>query len=147
MPNYKVHVITVIVNQKWVNNGVNCSRIRNDWFGIGSGRGRGRALAWRVLRSLFLFSRTSLQPSDFGLPGIGFKPSFILSGRPPSVLARRMFWLEANFFPHAIRSPEEKGGLKRRREMEPRSMQKRARGAVWLQSGPNHPPFAPPCRP
>ena len=55
-------------------------------------------------------------PSDFGLPGIGFKPSFILSGRPPSVLARRMFWLEANFFPHAIRSPEEKGGLKRMRE-------------------------------
>ena len=51
-------------------------------------------------------------PSDFGLPGIGLKPSFILSGRPPSVLARRMFWLEANFFPHAIRSPEEEGRTK-----------------------------------
>ena len=65
-----------------VNNEVNCSRIRNDWFGIGSWRRRSQ-LAWHVLRSLFLFSRTLLlPPSDFGLPGIGFKPSFILSGRP-----------------------------------------------------------------
>ena len=72
-----------------MNNGVNCSRIRNDWFGIGSWRRRALR-AWRVLRSLFLFSRTSLLPSsDFGLPGIGFKPSFILSGRPPSAVRPR----------------------------------------------------------
>ena len=46
-------------------------------------------------------------PSDFGLPGIGFKPSFVLSlSVLRALLARRMFWLEAKFFHHAIRSPE-----------------------------------------